>query len=163
MLPLLVPGEQPRHCLPRSHFWGLGEGCALAQCPPQPHSTGASHGGLGSMGAPCWGVGGLQAPVVGKPQRRPHSPRWAGVQPPPSGCAAQCACGALSLRQGFHSCQSLACSFSYSLWFLKFTDLLLVSCVSNCHPFPNPVSRPAVGICTPLKFPKQNGNGKSSV
>lgn len=108
-----------------------GESCAVAQCPPQADPTGASHG---AGGLASW------VPHVGEQYVCRHLP-WlshssvpaplcgAGVQPPPSGCAAQHMQGAVCCCQGsyFHSSQSLVCYFSYPLWFLKFTDLLLVS------------------------------------
>lgn len=54
---LLVP-----HCC----FCRMGEGCAVFQCPLKDGPTDASHSGTGSVGvgAPCWGAGGLWAPVA---------------------------------------------------------------------------------------------------
>lgn len=128
---------------PSSHCWGVGEGCAMAQCPPgRCHwclSWGAGERGC-RCGYPMSRSGRFVGTCMAKRQQHPHSPRWAGIQPPPSGCTAQRVRGAASLRQGgcFHSWQSLTCSSSYPLWFLKFTDLLLVSKWAIATPFLTP-------------------------
>lgn len=65
-LPTGAQGAASALLVPHSCSWGVGEGYAAAQYPPQDDSTDASHCGTGSVGvgAPCWGAGGLWAPVA---------------------------------------------------------------------------------------------------
>lgn len=112
--------------------------------------------GAGELGAPCWGAVGLQAPALAKPQQRPHSSTWGwGPATPIWLCCPTRARGSVLLpRQLFPqlsvssvllqlpSLVSQVYRSAFGLW------------VSDCHPFPNPTSQPAVGISIVLKFPK---------
>lgn len=155
--------EQPQHCLSHTHscFWGLAGCSAVARCPPgqQDDPTDGSRNVTGSvgLGAPGWEqeVCGHSSPALPTPEQGPAAP--AGLHYP--GCVR-----GSSHHQGScsPSCQSLAAPSVTLSGFEVYRSAFGLG-VSDYHPFPNPISWLAVGIRTPLKFPKQNGNGKSWV
>lgn len=146
---LLAPGEQPQHCLPRVPILGGWELCCVCVLhrltPPVPPTA-----GLGRVGAPCWGAGGLQAPAASL------LPAWGwGPATPTRLCCPTHVRGSVllpgqlfpqlsvsSVLLQLPSLVSQVYRSAFGLW------------VSDCHLFPNPTSQPAVGISMLLKFPK---------
>lgn len=136
----LVLREQPEHCL--SHIpvsWGW---VSAVLWPSVPHRMTPLMAPVVAQGVRVWVPLGGEQEVCGPlwwAQQRLHSPHQTSPATP-IGLHCPGVWGAASLHQGScsHSCQSLPCPFSYPPWFLKFTDLLLVSEWAIATPFLTP-------------------------
>lgn len=155
--PLLVAREQPQHRSPQVSVFREWERAVPHRCLPWwagERGSGCPMSGSRGFAGTCrgWATAlsllhmlcqGPATPI------RLHCPGVRGSEPPPGQLFPQLSVPCVLLQLLSPVSQFYRSAFGFR--------------VSDCHPFPNPVSRLAVGIRTPLKFPKQDGNGKSSV